>query len=627
MPGYSQRPSSWSSMGSAIGDLGAQNATQGVGGNTSALDAAAQKIAWDQESDAAIDDASADGATWFGGFVDDVSHAWNTSDVGQAVNEYVGYEPDQDQEPNPFGPTPGVKTPQWVLDAQAYNQWRVTERFREVATLALRAGGDHDAYTWALHEVRTRGHIGLAFSYLVASAQEEVNARLERGPDEGPMKVDGCLGPDTESRMKRHVGLKDARTSIALDEKDIERQQEDMEKAGDDASEQFEDVDSIWDISRAGGDLVDALLPNPGDKKSLEVGINCPMFGGVAKFGLFASIAGERQDSGKIKIRCEAGASLSGELETWIATAWAKAKLYGYVEIVADDAAEVFDLLMLAIHEEVEDVSEDLADYMWGSSFESDVVEDMDDKDYVEYGLGASVEAGVKWGGGNMLTGPGDDYEASAGIEGQWGNRITRGDEIPGLGVMAKSQFVEVYTAKLGCSLPGGWSGELAYKNAERGGKASGGVELKAQREIDMMDFASQLSTDALNEQLIGYAGRVAGLVQGLIQEDSGLLKDDSSQQVGAAMDTIASGSFGIPVGVSEGISKLKDKYGKFGQKLSQVMTLSVGWDDKGKVELDFEICGGNTVNWGDKTDPIYLEFQSLSRILKIPTITLAAGA
>lgn len=557
--------------------------------------------------DTLLQERDEDALTAFGGLVDGFAFQLDKSELGRSVNDLLGipYEAD----PNPYGPTEGQPSPAWVADAQSYNRSRVASRFTDLALRLLRAGGDNDAYTWALEEHRREGKIGYAFSHLVASTQEIVNQRLPRGADEAPLDVDGCVGPETEARITRLLTVNDAKMADAQEDKDVRQAAARTEKAVD-------DVDSMGDVAGAGGDLLEQLLPNPGDEKSLEVGINCPVLGGVAKFGMFAKISGKHTDKDKFEVRLDAGFKLSGKLETWVATAWAKAKLYGYVEVTADSGDEVFDLVMLAAYEEVSDVSDDLASMLWGGAWAASVIDGMDKDDAVEYGLGVDVEAGVSFGSGG---GDDDDgFEASAGAGATWGTKLTRGEDEGYFNTLDRAS-VYTQTASASVKVPGWGESTLTYTNKDEDGDASGSVAFTSKREIHPADFAKLLVNGLAIEQVLSGCKEVSASVARLIQGDA--KAGAAGRRVSAALEDaqsrLAAPSADLAVGA------LVDKLTPLSQELSQVLKVTASWDKSG-LTFDVEICGLNELTIGEDDDPMYLKYESLTRMLKFPSVKVS---
>lgn len=196
---------------------------------------------------------------------------------------------------------------------------------------------------------------------------------------------------------------------------------------GGSASEQREAVQDMGQVdsldsgfSRLAGAALDVLVPNEGDKGKLQVNVNIPVSTGVNVGFEFVTEA-ERNDKG-VKMKVQIGGNVTATADLWIAEAFARAQVFGYMEAQGDSGAEVFDLMLLGIHHRINQVSETVAEALFSAEQIQEIIGNMDTTgdDYVESGMGVTVSAGVGAADGS-----------SAGVEAgvQTGTRLTRGED------------------------------------------------------------------------------------------------------------------------------------------------------------------------------------------------------
>ncbi len=196
---------------------------------------------------------------------------------------------------------------------------------------------------------------------------------------------------------------------------------------GGDTSDQREAVQDMGQIdsldsgfSSLAGAALEALVPSEGDKGKLQVNVNIPVSTGVTVGFEFVTEA-ERNDKG-VKMKVQIGGNVTATADLWVAEAFARAQVFGYMEAQGDSGAEVFDLMLLGIHHRINQVSETVAEALFSDEQIQEIIGNMDQTgdDYVESGMGVTVSAGLGAADGS-----------SAGVEAgvQTGTRLTRGED------------------------------------------------------------------------------------------------------------------------------------------------------------------------------------------------------
>ncbi|WP_055074298.1 DUF4157 domain-containing protein [Pseudanabaena sp. 'Roaring Creek'] len=170
------------------------------------------------------------------------------------------------------------------------------------------------------------------------------------------------------------------------------------------------------------GWLIDASVPNPGDKSKLEIELKIPCDpSGMGFVGMHLVCQSERKKVKELNTRCEltvtGGAKFAGLAEL-------KAEIGGYFESQAADSSKVMQLVSYAIYRrfvESKVLPVEMSNYMWGGTTSSvgykraekwagNVEKEVfgkDDKAYVETGLVGAITAqgGIKDVGGVGLGG------------------------------------------------------------------------------------------------------------------------------------------------------------------------------------------------------------------------------
>lgn len=351
--------------------------------------------------------------------------------------------------------------------------------------------------------------------------------------------------------------------------------QADTEKRKE-AVENLGDVDAFdGGFYSAAGSVLDALVPDAGDKGKVQINVNIPVaVGGNVKIALQFVGTAERSATG-VKAGIELGGGIIGEVDLLLFEAWAKAMVYGYMEANGDDGAEVFRLLSYAMHERVRAVSEKAAHWVWGEQFGAKVKAEMDDDDYVESGLGAEFSMGA----GN-----------SAGTKGGYGSaRYAEGTKLTKDG----SEELEKINLKAGFAYSP-WAGEFEYKGTSptmltaihkqinamvdpnKSPVTEHEINLAGTRSVDVLQFTSALENNLLSEQLIDWVGGCIGNVSGLITGGTGL-KGEDARLASSAFQLVKSSSLTMNIGSNAALIGLNQKFktlnaAEMGQKLSIVI-------------------------------------------------------
>lgn len=525
---------------------------------------------------------------------------------------------------NPYAPRSGVRTPQWVLEAQVYNQaLDVTAQpgFPQQQLHMWSLAADKNACYWAQMELRERGGlVGLAFQYMVASAQQAVNDRYTLRPGERKLTVDGKLGPETARRMADTLG--DEQAARYAKEREEERAAEARFEA-EWAQESIQDMDNLGQLSTNAGGMLDAMFPRPGDKKSLTFQVNCRPNPAIS-IGLEFNFRGERTDAGKLKLGLDLGGFIRGDIEVGafgvsVASAWAKARLYGYMDVSGDSGGEIFDLIQLAIWDKVADVSVDVAQFLWGGGFAVDVSNQMDDDDYIEYGWGFEASGGASWGSSNGAGG--NQYKAQAGVKHQQGKRLVSAPARYGSGKMYTTEDTRTttYSGALTVAAAGAkFTGQLAYSDIRIGGRSKGKVKGTLHRKVSAAQLLADFSSGNLGPLFADWGMSAIGGIIKAVDGTVGLgVSAGGGRTVGTVLATARDLSMAANLAEVAGLAQLGSQISGLSGSIGQKLDVTVSWSDKGcEVSVELARTSGFEIGTKDKT-PIYLKFEDATRLLK----------
>lgn len=372
------------------------------------------------------------------------------------------------------------------------------------------------------------------------------------------------------------------------------------------ATEDMGQVDSMGDsFSRRAGSVLDALLPNEGDKGKVQININIPVDqSGTVRVGFEFSVEAERTDEGvKGRIQVGGGVSASIEKNLYFATfsAFAQAQVYGYMESQGGSSAAMFDLMVLGIQQRVAGASQRVADAVFDRDKIDQTIEAMSESDYVESGLGVSVSAGIGASAGDESVG------AGAGVNASTGTRLTRGAR----GGLDETSVSQVTGSISGSISPFSTQGSLQ-------GKWSNGQfqALEAKLEGEAM-----VGADQLNEMVVGgrWLSGAVGNVASIITGSAGMLDDDNAARQAGGLAAFMHRGSGVGVLAEAASARAISQLEGMGVNLGHKFTVAGTWDrDKGfGMELGLERV--SQIEFGDNPrDLVYVLVENVQRVFNI---------
>lgn len=372
------------------------------------------------------------------------------------------------------------------------------------------------------------------------------------------------------------------------------------------------------DFTKAAGALLDAVVPQPGDKSKVQLNFNIPAgnLPGTFISGQFTLEAERTQaEPGKpataqTKVRTEVGIGVMTKADLWLVEVFAKAMLFGYMEAQGDNGFEVFRLYDLIMYKAVAAVSQAAADCVWGKGLpeavRKDVVKGSDDKDdYVEGGFAGEFSVGASAKVGSQDRSVTGSRRASA------GSKYYAADP-------NKAKKTSSVKTTLGLSI-GDWGGEAYIDEKSEQGQGSGGeVAISASRMIELGSFAEMVGDSRKFAELAGQQlSMIAGQTVKLINGVSALQNKQATkgQTVGALVGMVGSFSMSSGLAKTAAIEKLKGARGIVG-KVGQKFTIKISWGMGSPTRVEISLDRASLMERGkNANDPIYVAIENISNI------------
>jgi hypothetical protein len=357
-------------------------------------------------------------------------------------------------------------------------------------------------------------------------------------------------------------------------------------------------------FSRTAGALLDAMLPNEGDKGKAQINVNVPVdASGTVRVSFEFVVEAEREHDGvKGRIQIGGGVSAKKEIDLYFMSAevFAQAMVFGYMESSGDSSAEMFDLMLLGIQQRVASVSTTVADAVFNARQMQQIVKNMDKDDYVESGLGASLS------GGAGVAGSEKQQEASAGVSGQTGTRLSS----DGKGGLKSDGVSQIQGQIQGIAEPFGMSGKLA-------GKFQNGQLHALEAELS---GEAMLGAHELNELVMGgrWLSGMIGKLGGIVGGGAGLIQDKNAARRVGGLATFIRDSSGAGVLAEAASAKAISKLQGMGVKLGHKLTVKGSWEG-GKYGLDLSLERVSQIEYGkNPRDLVYVLVENVQRVFRI---------
>lgn len=158
------------------------------------------------------------------------------------------------------------------------------------------------------------------------------------------------------------------------------------------------EVNSLPDAGGIIGNLIDVLIPQEGEKISMEFNLNIPIHPNVS---ISFRLKGEasRETSNQVKLRTEVQLGVTGKLEVHLGIGKLQGFLrgagLGYIETVGSDSEEAFGFISLLARQKIAECDQRIANIVMNQSARDDMFRNMGEGEYIEGGLGLEFGVGV----------------------------------------------------------------------------------------------------------------------------------------------------------------------------------------------------------------------------------------
>ncbi len=366
-------------------------------------------------------------------------------------------------------------------------------------------------------------------------------------------------------------------------------------------------VDSMEALQNKLGFLLDALAPTSDMSRKIEVGISLKLNPALS-IGFKFDTELSRAD-GKLKMKTGLGFEAKAEADAWIAKAFAKVNLGGFLEIMASNGRECMSLLGVAIYNAIAAVSTDLADLCYGNTFIEDVRKKMDNEDYVEAGLTGSASAGASWGSDDSNSG-----EVEVGAKTAGSTRFGRN------GVTENRETMAFFTGSV--KVPGSkFAGKLEVEGGRRNGQPKGKVQLQANGTNNAAKFMEDVANGKIDGLLTKWVSGTAASIRGLIVDKVNPTLS-GGRTLGQMLGTVANTSLSANIGSAALAERVSNKLEGSGAELAQRLDIKLEWEGNStKLDVSLDRVSTMKLDRDLKAAKLEVMVETVTRMINIPTI------
>ena len=414
------------------------------------------------------------------------------------------------------------------------------------------------------------------------------------------------------SQQKRTAQVKPSSPNANLDPAKAQQQQNRTQQQNKQAQQGIKKLGTIKSLPQASqvvGNVVDVLVPQVGEKSSINLNLNIPIHpSGSIKLSFSVSGQVERVQSNQVKMRTEVQLGLLGEIKVNALFVELQAHLraagLGYIETVGSNGAEAFNFIGLLVRQTIAKKSEKVASYLMDGATRDSLFKGMGKGEYAEGGFGFDVSAGVGVRSGS------EKADASAGYRKTVGTRYTSDQNSKNYRQSTiKSQEFRLsasYNARPSVNL----SGSLKFNQEGSKQSIQAGVEGDAKMSAAQLDAIFISST-----WLSGLASTFAGIVT----QGSKSFQGSGLQKASALAGMIRKVNPATAVQNHYTAGALKRLSNFNGLNIGHKISINAGIDNgkpKGSITLErySEVEYGNSPR-----STVHLLLQNIDPVLSIP--------
>ncbi len=381
-------------------------------------------------------------------------------------------------------------------------------------------------------------------------------------------------------------------------------------KGKTEAKDDLGEVDGLGKkFQKRAGSLAEKCAPENGRTGRMTVFVNVPVAaGGMVKVSFKFMGQVSRGDDGHVTMKLQVGGGVTAgkKIDLYFATvdAFAAAQVFGYVEAKGESGEECMRLIALGLHNRLSKASKRIANAVFGPETIQAALDEMDEDDYVETGLGLEAVVG---GGGEIAP----DIGAGGWMGGskQKGERLSKGE-----GGELKSDKMDALSLSLGTWLPpfrlmGGLT--LKRKNGvlDSGDGSVTGVAMMSIGDIEGRLLGGTFLLDAL----AGLAKDIGKARKGLKDKEALKVTDEMVDEV----LTKSSGKFAIHGGSHLAIKALSESY--TGLLIGMSLSLTLGWTKANGFKLTVKLEKQDRIDIGEsfRDDLLNVRLENLQSIFE----------
>lgn len=378
------------------------------------------------------------------------------------------------------------------------------------------------------------------------------------------------------------------------------------------ASRRARNLGTVDSMDKAGsivGGIIDALIPQEGEKASVEFNLNIPIHpSGNVLLSFRMTGEAERVKSNQVKLRTEIQLGVTGKMEIDAIFAKLEAHLrvagLGYIETVGSNPKEAVGFIGLFVRQTIAEKSSDAAEYVMKGSSRDKMFKGMGKGEYAEGGFGVEASAGLgvsnKWdpGGGSV----------DAKVRRTQGTRYTSNQGSKDY----RTENMSVTEASFGGNFDSGFAMRGKMRLEQEGSKTNVEAAMEGEAKLSVEKLNTMLLTSTWISNLVSVFGN-------LISKGADALKGGTAQKVGAFVGMvrgISPGSIAQSHYADAALKRLKTFGGiNIGHKLAIKAKSS-----NGKLSGEISLERFQTMEFGKgQNDTVHLLLQNIDPVIKLP--------
>ena len=399
-------------------------------------------------------------------------------------------------------------------------------------------------------------------------------------------------------------------TGSPAEQKQIKKNNQQIKKAKA-RSRNLGTVDSMDKASSIVGGMIDALVPQEGEKASIEFNLNIPIHpSGNILLSFRMKGEAQRIKSNKVQLRTEVQLGLLGKLGMDIGLAKLEAHLrvagLGYIETVGSNGKEAVRFVGLFVRQTIAAKNEAAAEHVMKGRRRDGLFKGMGKGEYAEGGFG--VEASTGLGVTNQLHHGRERGGVEAKLRHTQGTRYTSNQG-------SKNFHAEKTSAtegSFGTSFEPGFGMKGKVRVEQQGANSSVEAEMSGTAELSVSELNTMLLTSTWVSRLVTVFGQV-------ISKGAKVFQGGTGQKVGAFVGMIRNISPGSIVQSHYAAGALKRLKSFGGINIGHKLAIKAK-SSNGKLSGEISLERFQSLEFGkDQNDTVHLLLKNIDPVIKMP--------